>query len=116
MRSRRAASVTNARAPLSASRYPSASGPNSTESGSATAPSLYTAMWATAVSMRWGRMIPTRSPRRMPRPASALAKRSLRRFSSANVKVRSSPRAFSKWSAVRSPMPACRSQMSTPML
>ena len=68
-------------ASLLRSRYSSASGPNSIDSGIATAPIWNTAMYAIAVSNRCGITIATRSPRRTPSAASAWLRRSADRCS-----------------------------------
>ena len=70
-------------APLSLMRYSSASGPNSIESGIATAPIRWIAMCATAVSMRWGMTMATRSPRATPSPRKTAASKPASRSSSA---------------------------------
>ena len=112
IRARGSPSPSTTRTSASRRRMSSASGPKRMLSGTATAPSLAAATCATAVSGRWGRTMPTRSPGPTPRPRRALARRLESSASSPNVTVR----VISRPSVTRiagSPR-GCRSHTSTP--
>jgi len=83
--SRSAASTTQATASQSPRRCSTASGPNSSDSGTDTAPIFQAARCATSVSGRWLRFTPTRSPRSTPSAARWFASRLAARSSRQNV-------------------------------
>ncbi len=90
-----------------------ASGPNSDDIGSATAPIRKMAMNATAVSSDAGLTMATTSPRPTPRPVRTFARRLACSFTSPNVYVvwvsslATTTRAVASWS--------CSSTQTTPM-